>query len=180
MTTAQELVYLGLGSNVGQRQANLAEAVRRLDALPGLQVLRRSSLYETEPVGFTDQPWFLNAVVEASTVLEPEALRQAAKAIEAELGRQTGPRWGPRPIDIDILLYGQRTIQTPLLQVPHKELWNRLFVLVPLAELRPDLTTPAGESIFARIAALQGSYGIRPFSGEDGGQTATGYEPARS
>ncbi|MBI4492715.1 MAG: 2-amino-4-hydroxy-6-hydroxymethyldihydropteridine diphosphokinase [Chloroflexi bacterium] len=157
MSQAWERAYLGLGSNLGDRAANLAAAVERLVATPGLRVLRCSSLYETEPVGYLDQPWFLNAVVEVETSLEPAALLQRARAIEAELGRQPGPRWGPRPIDVDILLYGQRTVLTPALQVPHPELWNRLFVLLPLAELQPQLTTPAGQPIAERIAELRQS-----------------------
>src|SRR5262245_48154010 len=97
--------YLGLGSNLGDREANLARAVAGLGQVPGLRVLRRSGLYETEPVGPTDQPWYLNAVVEVDASLEPEALRRAVKVLEVEQGRRHGPRWGPRVIDVDILLY---------------------------------------------------------------------------
>jgi 2-amino-4-hydroxy-6-hydroxymethyldihydropteridine diphosphokinase len=146
--------YLGLGSNLGDREANLARAVEGLGQVPGLRVLRRSSLYETEPVGPGDQPWYLTAVVEVDATLEPEALRRAVKRLETELGRTPGPRWGPRVIDVDILLYDSLRLRTPALVIPHPEWWNRLFVLVPLAELRPDLVGPGGEPIARRIEAL--------------------------
>jgi 2-amino-4-hydroxy-6-hydroxymethyldihydropteridine diphosphokinase len=157
-----ERVYLGLGSNLGDRERNLRAAVERLAAMPGVRILRCSRVYETEPVGPGDQPWFLNAVVEADTSLSPETLLRRAKAIEAELGRQPGPRWGPRPLDVDILLYGERSLDLPDLTIPHPELWSRLFVLVPLAELRPDLSGPSGHSILARVDELRGAHAIRP------------------
>src|SRR5687767_731862 len=100
------LAYLGLGSNVGERTANLGEAARRVSILSGCQLLRLSDLYETEPVGVADQPWFLNAVLAIETELEPGELLSALKRIETDLGRVPGPRWGPRLIDLDILLYG--------------------------------------------------------------------------
>jgi 2-amino-4-hydroxy-6-hydroxymethyldihydropteridine diphosphokinase len=146
--------YLGLGSNLGDREANLARAVTALGQAPGVRVLRRSGLYETEPVGPSDQPWYLNAVVEVDVTLEPEALRRAAKRLETELGRTPGPRWGPRVIDVDILLYDSLRLRTPELVIPHPEWWNRLFVLVPLAELRSDLVGPDGEPIGGRIEVL--------------------------
>jgi 2-amino-4-hydroxy-6-hydroxymethyldihydropteridine diphosphokinase len=150
------VVYLGLGSNLGDRAATLAAARARLQAA-GVRVRRASPLYETEPVGVRDQPWFLNQVVEGETALAPGALLAVAKDIERALGRAPGVRWGPRPIDIDILLYDDACIAEtdPWLEVPHPELWRRLFVLVPLRDLRPDLRAPDGTPIAARIAALQ-------------------------
>lgn len=160
-----EVVYLGLGSNMGDREATLQAAIGRLAAAPGVRVLRRSSLYESEPVGVTGQPWFLNAVLEIETSLDPESLLRHVKAIEAELGRRAGPRWGPRPIDIDILLYGQQTVSSPELHIPHKEMWHRLFVLVPLAELSPELVTPDGTPVKERVVELRGAQEVRPLRG---------------
>jgi 2-amino-4-hydroxy-6-hydroxymethyldihydropteridine diphosphokinase len=151
------LCYLGLGSNLGDRLSNLRRATEALESVPGLRVLRSSSVYETEPVGPPDQPWYLNTVVEADAGLEPEALRLAAKAIEADLGRAPGPRWGPRVIDVDILLYDSVRVRTERLVIPHPEWWNRLFVLVPLQELRPALQGPDGEPIGQRIQQLVGA-----------------------
>lgn len=163
MADGWRVAYLGLGSNLGDRAAYLEAAAVRLATGPGVRVRRRSAIYETEPIGYTDQPWFLNQVVEAETSLSPEALLRRAKAVEAELGRRAGPRWGPRPIDVDLLLYAGRAIETPELRVPHPELWNRLFVLVPLAELCPALEGPDGQPIEARMAALAGTQIVRPF-----------------
>ena len=131
-------VYLGLGANLGDRSANLAGAIRELAARPGFRAIRRSGLYETAPVGVTDQPPFLNAVLEAETTLDPPALLALLKRVEARLGRELGPRWGPRPIDLDILLYGDAHVETAGLTVPHPRLWERAFVLAPLADIAPD------------------------------------------
>jgi 2-amino-4-hydroxy-6-hydroxymethyldihydropteridine diphosphokinase len=152
---SRHVVYLGLGSNLGDRAANLRAALARLGEA-GVALRRLSPLYETEPVGVRDQPWFLNAVAEAETALEPQALLAAAKAVERAVGRTPGPRWGPRAVDVDLLLYGDRQVADaePWLVIPHPELWRRRFVLVPLADLRPDLLAPDGTSIGARIAAL--------------------------
>jgi 2-amino-4-hydroxy-6-hydroxymethyldihydropteridine diphosphokinase len=132
--------HLGLGSNVGDRRANLQAAV---DALPGVgvRVLASSSVYDTEPVGeVLDQPEFLNAVVRVSTGLDPEALLDACKAVERELGREAGGvRHGPRPIDVDVLLLGDVAYASERLRLPHAEVRSRRFVLVPLLELEPDL-----------------------------------------
>ena len=128
--------YLGLGSNVGDRRANLQAAV---DALPrhGVAVLASSSVYDTEPVGeLLDQPDFLNACVRVRTALEPEALLDACKAVERELGRIAGGvRHGPRPIDVDVLLLGDEEFRSERLSLPHEQVTSRRFVLVPLLEL---------------------------------------------
>lgn len=135
-------VYLSLGSNIGNREANLSAA---LAALPpsGIQVKRVSSIYETEPVDFLDQPWFLNCVVEAETDLEPHALLESLRAIESHLGSQKEFAKGPRKLDLDILLYNSETIATPDLQIPHPRMLERRFVLTPLAEIAPQLKHPS-------------------------------------
>jgi 2-amino-4-hydroxy-6-hydroxymethyldihydropteridine diphosphokinase len=138
-------VYLALGSNLGNREGYLRRAIA---ALPpsGVQVQRVSSIYETEPVDFLNQPWFLNCVLEAETTLEPPALLEALRSIESQLGSQKEFAKGPRKIDLDILLYGYETIATPELQVPHPRMLERRFVLTPLAELAPELKHPAWEA----------------------------------
>jgi 2-amino-4-hydroxy-6-hydroxymethyldihydropteridine diphosphokinase len=135
-------VYLSLGSNVDDRAANLHAAIAALP-LARVRVKQPSSIYETEPVDFLDQPWFLNCVVEAETSLEPRALLQALHAIEMQLGGKKDFPKGPRKIDLDILLYGAETIATPDLQVPHQRMLQRRFVLTPLAEIAPDLKHPS-------------------------------------
>ena len=134
-------VYLGMGSNVGDRERNLAAALAQL-AAPALRVLRVSSTYETEPVDYTDQRWFLNLVVEAETELFPMQLLARIVKIERALGRvRTVPK-GPRTLDIDILLYGRAVIRSAELEIPHPRMGERRFVLAPLAELAPGLRHP--------------------------------------
>jgi len=134
-------VYLGLGSNIGDREGNLAAAMERL-AAAGVRVTRVSSIYETEPVGFEAQRWFLNMVAEAETDLFPMQLLAHTLKIERSLGRVRTIQNGPRTIDIDILLYGKTVIRTARLEVPHPRLAERRFVLAPLVELAPDLRHP--------------------------------------
>ena len=134
-------VYLGLGSNVGDRERNLAAALAQL-AGPALRVVRVSSTYETEPVDYTDQRWFLNLVVEAETELFPMQLLARIVKIERALGRvRTVPK-GPRTLDIDILLYGRAVVRSARLEIPHPRMGERRFVLAPLAELAPGLRHP--------------------------------------
>ncbi len=154
-------VYLGLGGNVGRREEMLALAVAGLDAHPAVRVRSRSSLYETEPVGPADQSWYLNAVLGAETSLPPVELLALCKQIERDLGREQGVRWGPRPIDIDILLIGDSRISTGRLVVPHPELKNRAFVLVPLAEIAPSLVLPGGDTAAAVLSRLVDSHQVR-------------------
>lgn len=137
--------FIGLGSNVGDRLANLAEAVSALQERK-IRVAAVSSVYETEPVG-PPQDDFLNAAVEVETVFSPRDLVAELKSIEREAGRRSGPRWGPRVIDLDLLLYGNETFAEPDLSVPHAELTNRAFVLVPVLEIDPDLELPSGEPL---------------------------------
>ncbi|MBI2288323.1 MAG: 2-amino-4-hydroxy-6-hydroxymethyldihydropteridine diphosphokinase [Chloroflexi bacterium] len=132
--------YLGLGSNLGDRQANLAKAVALLSQK--LSVGKVSSLYDTEPIGNVNQPRFLNLVCEVDTSLSPAALLALAKRIELKLGRAPDSHNAPRPIDIDILFYGDLVMETPELVIPHPGLAERAFVLVPLAEIAPDLVHP--------------------------------------
>jgi len=155
-------VYVGLGSNLGDRLANLRAAAERLGRQPGLRVRRWSGIYETEPVGVADQPWFVNAVQELETALPPRELLRLLKRVEGELGRQPARRWGERLIDLDLLLYRGEELAEPDLTVPHPEMWGRLFVLVPLAELAPELRAPDGRPIGEAIAGLAGTHGIRP------------------
>lgn len=135
---AETTVYLSLGSNVGDRAKNLREAI---DHLPhsGVGVTKVSSFYETEPVDLREQPWFLNCVVEAETHYEAIMLLQALREIETKMGSRKPVPKGPRLMDLDILLYGGETINTPELQVPHPRMLQRRFVLVPLAEIAPRL-----------------------------------------
>jgi 2-amino-4-hydroxy-6-hydroxymethyldihydropteridine diphosphokinase len=155
--------YIGLGSNLGDRAAMLYSSVELLGRTSNIRVLRRSSCYETEPVGVPDQPWFVNAVLEIETAQSPRELLQTLKGAEAVLGRRPGRRWGERAIDLDLLLYDELGVDERDLIIPHPELWRRLFVLVPLAELRPDLRSPEGRSIGGVIAGLRGSQAIHPF-----------------
>ena len=132
------LVYLALGSNLGEREANLSEARQRL-ADHGARVLRASRVVESEPFGVTDQPRFLNQVVEAEWGGSPRELLLAAKQVEGEVGRTPSARWGPREIDVDILLFGDERLAEPDLVIPHPGLRERSFVREPLRELRPDI-----------------------------------------
>ena len=135
-------VYLGLGSNIGNRIRNLEKALAFLAAQSGIQVTSTSSLYETEPVGFRDQGWFVNQVVGIETTLPPFELLQVTRHIENTLGRTRAIRWGPRSIDIDILLYGDVVIDHADLTIPHPRMTEHRFVLVPLAEIAPSVRHP--------------------------------------
>jgi 2-amino-4-hydroxy-6-hydroxymethyldihydropteridine diphosphokinase len=145
-------IYLSLGSNMGDREANLRAAIAAL-AGTSVRVTRVSSFYETEPVDFLEQPWFLNCVVEGETELESLALLRALREIEVRMGSKKLIAKGPRLIDMDILLYGQETIGTPELQVPHPRMAERRFVLVPLAEIAPELQHPSWSASVAELLA---------------------------
>lgn len=187
------IAYLGLGANLGQREANLREAIFSLSGGRGnryatgagategsqpqgaevrpappatIEVLRASSVYETAPWGYTSQPDFLNCVLEVRTSLSPRRLLDLVKGLEQEMGRQPGVRYGPRLIDVDILLYGETTVDLPDLKIPHPGLPQRAFVLVPLAELAPGLVHPTlgitiGE-LAHRVDGLEGVTLWRP------------------
>lgn len=155
-------VYLGLGSNVGDKAAHLREAARRLEGIGAIEAL--SSLYRTEPVGFADQDWFLNAAACLRTRLSPRELLEAVLAMEREMGRIRTVRNGPRTIDIDLLLYGAAVVDEPGLSLPHPRLHERLFVLAPLAEIAPDLRHPAlAETMAALRDARSGDGGVERY-----------------
>ncbi len=145
--------YLGLGSNIGDRRANLDEVVQRLAQIPTLEIVRTSSIYETAPVGPQDQSDFFNQVVQAEVSCSGRRLLKLVQGIEQDMGRVRTRRWGERIIDIDILLYGDETVDKPDLQIPHPQMLARQFVLVPLAEIAPDLVLPDGRRAAEAAAA---------------------------
>lgn len=150
-SAARHQVFLGLGSNMGDRDAHLVAALQELAAIATIEQV--SAVYDTAPMHYTSQPRFHNIVCQAETALTPIALLREAKAIERRLGRQPGPRYGPRVIDIDILLYGQIVLDTPELTIPHARLAERAFALKPLAEIAPSLRHPALGATIAELAA---------------------------
>jgi 2-amino-4-hydroxy-6-hydroxymethyldihydropteridine diphosphokinase len=152
--------YLGLGSNLGDRLANLRRAVELLGER-GVHVTRSSRVYETDPVGGPPQPEYLNAVVEAETALAPEQLLQACLEVEDALGRERTERWGPRTIDVDVLTYGREEIDRPDLRVPHPRMHERAFVLVPLLELDADPPLPGGRRVGTLRVDASGLSGVR-------------------
>ncbi len=145
-----EIVFLSLGSNVGDRQENLRAAIAALPAA-GVDVKRVSSIYETEPVDLLDQPWFLNCVVQGETTVPAVELLRALRGIERRMGSKKLIARGPRLIDIDILLYGQQSVDGPELQVPHPRMHLRRFVLVPLVELAPEVKHPSWSLTAAQL-----------------------------
>lgn len=134
--------YIGFGSNIGNRHSFIRNALHFLSQTDGITIKNISSLYETEPFGYEKQGKFLNGVVAINTSLSPQTLLTTLKVIETKVGRQHRKRWGPREIDLDVLTYGEMCLQTPELIIPHPEMHNRRFVLVPLAEIAPDLVHP--------------------------------------
>lgn len=145
-------IGFGLGSNVGDKVANVERALERLFRGPEVSFVVASSIWRTAPWGYLDQDWFANACAVGRTELSPEEALAFTQSVEAELGRETTFRWGPRLIDVDILYLGETQIRSDRLIIPHKEMFNRAFVLTPLAEIRPDLTLD-GRSIRAAAAA---------------------------
>ncbi|HKM68208.1 MAG TPA: 2-amino-4-hydroxy-6-hydroxymethyldihydropteridine diphosphokinase [Candidatus Acidoferrum sp.] len=143
-------VYIALGTNVGEREENLRAALQHLPDV-GVHIRRVSSVYETEPVDFLDQDWFLNAALEAQTELDALDLLRSLRLIEARMGSRKAFAKGPRLIDLDILLYGSETIDTPELQVPHPRMIDRRFVMAPLAEIAPSLRHPDWKSGAAQL-----------------------------
>jgi 2-amino-4-hydroxy-6-hydroxymethyldihydropteridine diphosphokinase len=151
------IVYIGLGANLGDRRTTILEALRRIDEDEHTSVLRSTAPIETEPVGYEDQPPFLNAAAALTTTRSPRNLLALLLRIERDLGRVRGegPRFGPRAIDLDLLLYGDATIFEPGLEVPHPRLHERRFVLEPLAELDPGLSVPGRGQVWALLAELE-------------------------
>lgn len=152
--------FLALGSNIGDKTGHLREAVRRLDRVAGIRVQRASGIYRTPPWGNENQDWFANGVIAVETTLSPEALLEAALEVERAMGRQRDLRWGPRLIDIDLLLHGDARRSGAQLSLPHPAMTQRAFVLVPLAEIAPALMLE-GESVAAHLARLDRT-GIKP------------------
>ncbi|MBT3267610.1 2-amino-4-hydroxy-6-hydroxymethyldihydropteridine diphosphokinase [Candidatus Poribacteria bacterium] len=138
----ERMAYVGLGSNVGDRLANLVAATEMLDG-DGCRVTVASSVYETEPVGYADQDWFLNAVVGVGVRATVRNFHARLKGIEADMGRRSRHRWGPREIDLDLLLFEGETVQDDTLTIPHPRMHERAFVMRPLAEIAPDVTAPS-------------------------------------
>ncbi len=161
--TQTHTVYLGMGTNVGDRQANLMAAIAALP--PEVEMTRRSAIFQTPPWGYTDQPDFLNLVVEAATRLSPLELLAHLKQIEGQIGRTETFHWGPREIDIDILFYDDLLFEDSGLTIPHPRLHERAFVLLPLSALAPDLRHPKlGQSVRAMLAEVDTS-GLALFEG---------------
>ena len=154
--------YLGLGSNLGDRLKNLQDASELLDTLDdGVRVLRSSNVYETEPWGLADQPRFLNCILEITCAVSPDRLLELAKRVEQTLGREWSPRYGPRLMDVDILLYGDAVVEQPDLQIPHPRMELRAFVLVPLAELANGAVHPvSGLTIEQMAKEVDGKGGV--------------------
>ncbi len=151
------IAYIGLGANLGERETAIAEALRRIDEDEHTSVLRSTAPIETEPIGYENQPPFLNAAAALATTRSPRDLLELLLQIERALGRVRGegPRYGPRTIDLDLLLYGEETIDEPGLEVPHPRLHERRFALEPLAELDPGLPVPGRGRVSALLAELE-------------------------
>lgn len=148
--------YIGLGANLGDREATIRRALELLDADPDVAVVAVSTLRETDPVGYVDQPPFLNGAAVLDTDLDPRELLERLLAVERVLGRtRDGPRWGPRTIDLDLLLHGAAVVDEPGLRVPHPRLAERRFALEPLAELDPGLVVPGAGPVATLLASLQ-------------------------
>lgn len=169
--SSKEIVHIALGSNLGDRAANLAHATDLMDEV--IQISAASSIYETPPWGVIDQPRFLNQVIKGCTTLAPINLLYELKAIERLMGRRETVRYGPRIIDLDILLYGHRVIQYNRLQVPHPRMLERAFVLVPLAEVSPGLVIPgSGQAVETLLKQIDPS-GVVRFQAEKGEKDET-------
>jgi len=147
--------YLSLGSNLGDRGANIRAALQRLAAQSGIQIVAVSSMYLTEPTDFTDQPDFVNAVVQIETTLSPQEVLEVAKGIERQMGRLETRKWGPRIIDVDILLFDDLIVDMPDLKIPHPRMMRRAFVIIPLAEIAPQLMLPDGRKPGEVVAELK-------------------------
>jgi 2-amino-4-hydroxy-6-hydroxymethyldihydropteridine diphosphokinase len=160
-TNPPAILYLALGTNLGNRFANLQDAIAALP--PAIHVLDRSPVYETPPWGFTDQPAFLNMVLKCGTRLAPLALLAHLKHLETELGRLPAVRWGPRLIDMDILFYDGLILDTPELVIPHPRLHERAFVLVPLADLAPGFVHPVLGKPVSRMLAAVDTTGVKRY-----------------
>jgi len=161
---SSSIAYIGLGSNIADRELNLNQAIRNLKLHPEIKVLRSSSIYETEPVGFVDQAAFLNRVIQVETQLTAMQLFTYMLEVEQRLGRVRDKRWGPRTLDLDLLLFGQLSLNLPELIIPHPRMVERAFVLIPLAEIMDKTTVIAGISLAEHLQFLNGKEGVKPWS----------------
>lgn len=169
--------YLSIGSNIGDRLGSLRKAIQLLDKSDQIKVELVSSIYETDPIGYVDQACFLNAVIKISTSLQPEELLQACLQIELDLGRKRGIRWGPRTLDLDILLYNQENIETESLLVPHPRMQERAFVMIPLMELDPDIKLPnVNTSLDDIVEKIPDKEGVRLWKQKNGGDVFALFE----
>ena len=156
-----DIIYLALGTNLGDRPANLRAAIETLP--PEIKVIAESKVYETPPWGYEDQPAFLNMAVKCETALEPESLLKRLKQLEVRLGREQSFRWGPRLIDIDILFYDDLILESESLIIPHPRLQERAFVLVPLADIAPDFVHPVLKETIKELLASADTNDIHPY-----------------
>ena len=157
----KELAYIGLGSNIEDREFYLAEAIRLLQENPDIHISRCSSIYETDPVGYTEQAAFLNMVIKVETELKPAELFNYMLAVEQQLGRVRDIRFGPRTIDLDLLLYGQHQLDQPELLVPHPRMAERAFVLIPLLEIADEESIPDMDILRHNVTLLAGKEGVK-------------------
>ncbi|MEK3979370.1 2-amino-4-hydroxy-6-hydroxymethyldihydropteridine diphosphokinase [Psychrobacillus sp. FSL K6-2836] len=149
------IAFISLGSNIGNRLEYLQQAVDLLQQIEHVNVANMSSVYETDPVGYEDQAAFLNMVVEIKTLLTPHEILKKCNEIEAKLGRKRDIRWGPRTVDLDILLYNEENVKTEDLTIPHPRMMERGFVLIPLVELQANLVDPQSKQLIADVAHVQ-------------------------
>jgi len=156
------VAYIGLGSNMGDKAANIHKALELLGASPGVRVNRVAPYYHTAPVGYTGQDWFVNTVAELITELSPRDLLSLLLAVEDSLGRVRAVRWGPRVIDLDLLMFGKIEINTPELTLPHPRMHERAFVMVPLADLEPELEIPGRGKAAGLALSLAGKQPVKP------------------
>jgi len=159
----RETIYLSLGSNLGDREANLASVFEELP--PAIEVILRSSIYQTTPWGFKYQPDFLNMVVQGETELPPRELLTYLKKIEKKIGRKPSFIYGPRLVDIDILFYGKKVVDEVHLTIPHKKMPERAFVLVPLLEIAPDLKIPDSDQTVSDLVSVIDTSGVSLYEG---------------
>ena len=165
----KNIAYLSIGSNMGDRLKTFEAAFNLLSEHPQVQLESCSSLYETDPVGYTEQDCFLNAVFKVQTNLEPEELLKTCMEIERELGRKREKRWGPRTLDLDILLYNHENIETENLSIPHPRMHERSFVMIPLMEIAPEISLPNMDiSLSDLLNKISGKEGVRLWKRKNG------------